>query len=48
VAAGAGKAAILNDIFGAEIDPRRLPGQLARREGATWILDAAAAVQLPR
>ncbi len=48
VAAGAGKAAILADIFETDIDPRRLPAQLARREGATWILDAAAALQLPR
>ena len=38
---GAGKAAILGDIFGAESDPRRWPAQLARREGATWILDEA-------
>ncbi len=48
VATGAGKAAILVDIFGTDIDPRRLPAQLARREGATWILDTASAAQVPR
>jgi 6-phosphogluconolactonase len=48
VASGAGKAAILAEIFGPERDPRRWPAQLARREGATWILDEAAAAQLPR
>lgn len=47
VAAGAGKAPVLAEIFGPERDPQRLPGQLARRAGATWILDAAAAEQLP-
>jgi 6-phosphogluconolactonase len=44
---GAGKAAILGDIFGPESDPLRWPAQLARREGATWILDQAAAANLP-
>ena len=44
---GAGKAAIVGDIFGAESDPQRWPAQLARREGATWILDKAAAANLP-
>ncbi len=44
---GAGKAAILADIFGPEIDPTRWPAQLTRREGATWILDEAAAASLP-
>lgn len=48
VAAGAGKAAILKDILGPDIDPRRLPAQLARRQGATWILDTAAASRLAR
>jgi 6-phosphogluconolactonase len=47
VALGPSKAAILGDIFGSEIDPPRWPAQLARREGATWILDKAAAVNLP-
>jgi 6-phosphogluconolactonase/glucosamine-6-phosphate isomerase/deaminase len=44
---GDGKAAILADIFGAERDPRRWPAQLARRSGATWLLDEAAAARLP-
>ena len=44
---GAGKAAVLADIFGQDVDPRRWPAQLARREGATWILDEAAAANLP-
>ena len=46
VAHGAGKAKILADIFGADRDPRRLPAQLARRPGATWILDEAGAAQI--
>ena len=44
---GAGKAAVLADIFGPEVDPTRWPAQLTRREGATWILDEAAAASLP-
>jgi 6-phosphogluconolactonase len=47
VAFGTGKASALGDIFGAEADPSRWPAQLARREGATWILDRAAAANLP-
>ena len=34
-------------ILGPERDPRRWPGALARREGAVWILDEAAASRLP-
>lgn len=45
---GAGKAAILGDIFGPTVDPTRWPAQLTRRAGATWILDEAAAAKLPR
>jgi len=44
---GAGKAAILGDVFGPDRDERRWPAQVARRAGATWILDAAAADRLP-
>ena len=44
---GAVKAAILRDIFGSQVDPRRWPAQLTRRAGATWILDEAAAADLP-
>jgi 6-phosphogluconolactonase len=43
---GAAKAAILGEIFGAAPDERRLPAQLALREGALWVLDAAAAAGL--
>lgn len=45
---GAGKSEILGQIFGPELDPVRWPAQLARRDGATWILDEAAAANLPR
>jgi 6-phosphogluconolactonase len=45
---GAGKAAILASVFGPERDARRWPAQLARRSGAVWFLDRAAAAQLPR
>lgn len=45
---GAGKADILAQVFGTEIDPRRLPAQLARRDGATWLIDEDAAAKLPR
>jgi 6-phosphogluconolactonase len=45
---GAGKADILAEIFGPVRDPRRWPAQLARRLGATWIVDEAAAARLGR
>ncbi len=48
VATGAMKAAVLADVFSETRDPSRWPAQLARRSGATWILDAAAAASLPR
>jgi 6-phosphogluconolactonase/glucosamine-6-phosphate isomerase/deaminase len=48
VAHGAGKAEILAAVFGDEWDARRWPAQLARREGARWFLDRAAAASLPR
>jgi 6-phosphogluconolactonase len=44
---GGDKAAAIGAIFGSERDTRRWPGQLARRSGATWILDEAAAAGLP-
>jgi len=47
VAYGAAKAPVLADIFGPERDPRRWPAQLARRPGARWLLDRAAAAALP-
>jgi 6-phosphogluconolactonase/glucosamine-6-phosphate isomerase/deaminase len=47
VAHGAGKAEALASVLGAERDVRRWPAQLARREGAVWFLDRAAAAELP-
>jgi 6-phosphogluconolactonase/glucosamine-6-phosphate isomerase/deaminase len=47
VAHGAGKAAILATVLGGERDVRRLPAQLARRDGAIWFVDKAAAAALP-
>jgi 6-phosphogluconolactonase/glucosamine-6-phosphate isomerase/deaminase len=47
VAAGSNKATILGEVLGTTRDPGRWPAQLARRSGATWILDRAAAASLP-
>ena len=47
VVLGASKADIVGRLFREPTDPRALPAQLAIREGATWILDEAAAAQLP-
>ena len=47
VAHGAGKAAILASVLGPERDERRWPAQFARRRGAIWFLDRAAATSLP-
>lgn len=47
VAHGAGKAAILASVLGPERDHHRWPAQLARRDGAVWFLDRAAAASLP-
>lgn len=48
MAFGAGKAGILAAILAGPRDERRLPAQRARRAGATWFLDVAAAGNLPR
>jgi 6-phosphogluconolactonase len=45
---GAAKRDVVARVFGTEIDPRALPAQLARREGATWIVDEDAAANLQR
>lgn len=47
ITAGGSKADLLANVLGPERNPRRWPVQLARRSGATWLLDAAAAGQLP-
>ena len=47
LAAGKGKARVIGEIFGPTRDPARWPAQLARRDGATWILDEAAAAHMP-
>jgi 6-phosphogluconolactonase len=49
VAIGGGKAQILAAVLSAtERDSRKLPALLARRPGAIWFLDRAAAAQLKR
>lgn len=48
MAHGSGKAETLASVLGPERDERRWPAQLARRPGATWFLDRAAAAALPR
>ena len=45
---GSNKAPAIGRIHGPESDPRRWPAQIARRPGATWIIDEAAAAALPR
>jgi len=47
VAHGAGKAEIMATLLGDERDVHRWPAQLARRDGAVWFLDRAAAANLP-
>jgi len=47
VAHGAGKASILASVLGVDRDERRWPAQIARRAGARWFLDRAAAAELP-
>jgi len=46
VAFGEGKAPVVADVLGRTRDARRLPAQLARRAGAVWVMDAAAAAGL--
>lgn len=43
---GGAKAGVLGEIFGPLRDPARWPAQLARRSGATWFIDEAAAMDL--
>lgn len=44
---GTSKAEVVGRVFGPRVDPRELPAQLARRAGAVWVLDEAAAAGLP-
>ena len=44
---GASKAEALGHVFGPERDLRRWPVQRTRRTGAVWIVDEAAAAQIP-
>lgn len=44
---GSAKAPIIGRIFGPRGDEREVPGRLARRRGAVWILDEAAAAEIP-
>lgn len=48
VVTGGGKAEVLGEVLGTPPDPRRLPAQAARRAGAVWILDEAAAANVAR
>jgi 6-phosphogluconolactonase len=48
VVLGGSKADILGRLFDDAADPVMLPGRLVVREGATWIVDEAAAARLPR
>lgn len=46
VVLGRGKAEIVANVLAGPRDVRRWPSQLARRAGAVWVLDAAAAARL--
>ncbi len=48
IVAGAGKAGVVERILEGPRDPVALPGTVARRSSATWILDVAAAGGLRR
>jgi 6-phosphogluconolactonase len=49
LATGGEKASVLNEVLFGEFDPERLPAQLVRPDSGdvTWIVDQAAAAQLP-
>jgi 6-phosphogluconolactonase/glucosamine-6-phosphate isomerase/deaminase len=47
VVIGSAKAAVMADVLGPVRDERRWPAQRARRAGATWYLDEAAAPGSP-
>ena len=43
---GAGKADVVADCFRADVDPQRLPAQLAIRPNAVWLLEPDSAARL--
>jgi 6-phosphogluconolactonase len=47
VALGESKAAVIARLLAGPRDERTLPGQRARRAGAAWLIDEAAAARLP-
>jgi 6-phosphogluconolactonase len=47
VVLGVAKAGVVANVLGGPRDVRRWPAQLARRPGAAWFLDSAAAAELP-
>jgi 6-phosphogluconolactonase len=47
VVLGGAKAGVIGEVFGDDRDDRRWPAQRARRAGATWLLDEAAAAEIP-
>jgi 6-phosphogluconolactonase len=47
MASGAAKADVIAQVFGDERDPKRWPAQLALGNNAVWLIDEAAAAQLP-
>jgi 6-phosphogluconolactonase len=47
VAVGDSKVEPIGRVFGERVDVRALPAQSSRRAGATWILDAVTARELP-
>ena len=48
VALGGSKAATVRHVLRDPFDPERLPAQLTRRPGSTWVIDEAAASELTR
>jgi 6-phosphogluconolactonase/glucosamine-6-phosphate isomerase/deaminase len=48
VSTGASKADVIASVLGTDDDERRWPARIADLDGATWILDEAAAARLDR
>ena len=47
MATGSGKADVIARVLAGEYDPRRSPAQLVREGNAVWLLDRAAAAEVP-